>query len=152
MKYENNTMLKIFQVHFETLYMYQKIVAPTFPGSYHIGRGILFSLACETGLKALIEKDNITIPHTHKLNILFNKLSSTTKDKLIELIQIDVNTFQKLILENSSHFEKWRYFAEGCAPIDCQFLEKLLGTIITILFPLEYLEYCYPVLKERLVP
>lgn len=141
-------MLKIFQVHFETLYMYQKISVPTFPASYFIGRGILFSLACETGLKALIEKDNIAIPHTHKLNILFNKLSSTTKDKLIELIQIDSNTFQKLILQNSSHFEKWRYFTEGCDQIDYQFLQKLLGTIITILFPLEYLEYCYLVLKE----
>lgn len=148
MEHVNNTILEIFKVHFEILYMYQEISNPTFPNSFHIGRGILFSLACETGLKALIEKDNITIPHTHKLNILFNKLNSNKRDKLIELIQIDINTFQKLISENSSHFEKWRYFAEGCDSINYQFLEKLLGAILAILFPIKYLKDCYPVLKE----
>lgn len=151
MKQSNTTMLNIFRSHFEILYMYQRMYyipnLVTFPASYFIGRAMFFSLACETGLKALAEKDNIKILHTHKLDSLFNVLPNQTKDKLLKLTSLDIIDFQKLMSENNSHFEKWRYFAEGCDTINYQFLEKLFMAIACILFSADYLQYCYPKLK-----
>ncbi len=127
-----------FAIFFDIFYFYHKsdIESINF-GKYLIGRVVLISFACEIGIKSMAKYEGGEIPYTHKLDVLFGKLNPNTQKVLIDKSGYKSDDFIKLIKENNSHFEEWRYVYNS-SNADFKFLESLLGAIVEILLPERY--------------
>lgn len=144
-EYRKKAML-IFMPQFEIFCEFNRSEPISIP-SYWIGRVILLSFTCEIGLKAITVYEGKKFLRIHKLDELFTCLSPSTKNILYAKTTYPRDEFLKQIKENNNHFEKWRYYFDGCESANIQFLEMLLGSIAEILLPPEYLKQLFPKLS-----
>lgn len=105
---------------------------------------VLLSFACELYLKLLyclekIENDNsiedIKMEKEHKLDVLFERLSSNLKKMIAEKAKISVDEILTKLDKHKNDFIEWRYiFEKDENNFDCsiQFLEYIVGIIYEI--------------------
>jgi len=127
-----------FEIFFDIFYFYHRSNQQSIGiGNYYIGRVILLSFACEIGLKSMAKDEGGEILCTHKLDVLFERLNPDTQKILIDKSGYESDDFNRLIKENNSHFEEWRYLYNA-SNANLKFLESLLGAMLEILLPEKY--------------
>lgn len=123
-----------FYVYCDIIKQYGNCTENTPIGSFYVGCALLYSLACEIGLKALLSLENKPIGR-HFLNDLFNNLSLEMQKHIITYTEYKQDVFNKKILDNKNHFVEWRYYyeSEGPSSFDYDFMLRLFVAIKVIL-------------------
>lgn len=95
------------------------------------------ALAAELFLKAtylydLDENEQNEFEFTHHLKNLFDKLKSTTKEKIIKFVGVDHDEFITKLDTASNEFVGVRYMESGAHHMD--FMKKLVGVLALVCF------------------
>lgn len=117
--------------------VYRKIFERFDKGAYNdasdiIGEILIKSLICEIGIKALIKNEGKNPAKEHKLDKLFNKLSSSQQHEIANKSNYTFDEFKTQLSINNDHFVGWRYFYEGnCERFHPFFINKLIDVLDT---------------------
>ena len=106
---------------------------PNHQSYFLISKIVNQALFCEIGLKALIVRDGNAYGKIHKLDKLFGSLNQDAQTDIIAKTGLDKNTFDKLIVNNNDVFVNWRYFFEGNATCNPEFMDKFSDAIFNVL-------------------
>ena len=74
---------------------------------------VVFFFGIEVGIKALIEKQGLTPPHTHDLASLYALLDSSTRARIEAKLNPHGVEVETLLAHHRSSFEQWRYIVES---------------------------------------